>query len=99
MIVIAATFHAIPGRETELESAVLEMLPAASAEAGTLEYVVHRSRDNAGVFFLYEKYADQAALDVHMASAALKTLLARVPQLCAEDPTIEFCTLIGAARA
>ena len=99
MIVIAATFHANPGREAEFESALLEMLPAAAEEAGTLEYVIHRSRDNAGVFFLYEKYADQAALDAHMASTALKTLLERIPQLCTKDPTIEFCTPIGSARA
>ena len=99
MIVIAAIFHARPELEADLETALLAMLPSAATESGTLDYSVHRSRDNPGVFFLYEKYADQAALDTHMASVALKTLLERLPQLCAQDPQIEFCTPLGNARA
>lgn len=38
-------------------------------EPGNIVYDVYRSTEVPNVFFLYERYADQAALDAHRASA------------------------------
>lgn len=38
-------------------------------EPGNLAYEVFRSTEHAGVFYLHERYVDQAALDAHRASA------------------------------
>jgi len=88
MIVLAAFFQAKPGREAELEAALRAMIPETHKEAGALEYVLHRAKDDASRFFFYEKYRDQTALDAHAASSYLKTLLEKAPELCASAPVV-----------
>ena len=90
MIVISAVLQAKPGCETELESALRAMIPHVRQEGGVVDYALHRASDDAGRFFYYEKYRDQAALDVHMATPYLKALLDKVPQLCARAPVIDL---------
>ena len=90
MIVVSAVFQAKPGCEAELESALRAMIEPVSKESGALEYAVHRAQDDAGRFFFYEKYRDQAAVDLHMATSYLTALLDKVPALCACAPVVEF---------
>jgi len=88
MIVLSAFFQAKPGREAELEAALRALIPEVRKEVGTLEYTVHRAKDDACRFFFHEKYRDQAALDVHMAAPYLKAVLDKVPELCASAPVV-----------
>jgi quinol monooxygenase YgiN len=88
MIVLSATFHAKPGCEAQLEAALRTMILPTGREKGTLEYVLHRAKDDSAHFFFYEKYRDQAALELHSSGAALKTLLETVPDLCASAPVV-----------
>jgi len=90
MIAVSAIFQAKPGREAELESALRAMIAPVGKESGALEYAVHRANDDAGRFFFYEKYQDQTAVDLHMASPYLKALLDKVPVLCASAPVVEL---------
>lgn len=90
MIVISAVLQAKPGCEAELESALRAMILPVRQEGGVVDYALHRATDDAGRFFYYEKYRDQAALDVHMATPYLKALLDKVPQLCAKAPAIDL---------
>ena len=89
MIVIAATFQAKPGSEAELEKALRTMIAPVSKEAGAIEYALHRSPTDAGRFFFYEKYKDQAAGDFHSATPYLKALLETAPGLCVTAPSVE----------
>lgn len=98
MIVIAATFQAKPGRESELEAALCAMIAPVSKEPGTLEYTVHRAVDDASRFFFYEKYRDQAAVDAHMASSPLKALLVRAPELCTQAASVQVYTPLASLR-
>lgn len=98
MIVVSAVFQAKPGAEAELESALRAMIEPVSKESGALEYAVHRAQDDAGRFFFYEKYRDQAAVDLHMASPYLKALLDKVPALCAGAPVVEFYQPLASIR-
>ncbi len=88
MIALSAVFQAKPGREPVSKAALCAMIPEARKEAGTLVYSVHQATDDAGKFFFYEQFQDQAALDLHMAAPYLKTLLERVPELCAGAPVV-----------
>lgn len=89
MIVLTATFQARPGCEIELEQVLRSMIAPVSKETGVLEYALHRSPQDAGRFFFYEKYRDQAAVDLHGATPYLKRLLETVPALCAVAPSVE----------
>ena len=65
MIVLAVTWQAKSGQE-EAAAALFEKLTKESRrEAGCVMYQVHRHREKAGLFFIYEQYKDDAALDVH----------------------------------
>jgi len=89
MIVISATFQAKPGCEDRLGDTLRTMIEPVSKESGVVEYALHRSPADAGRFFFYEKYQDQAALDFHNATPYLKALLDAAPGLCISAPVVE----------
>lgn len=90
MSVVTALFEAHPGREAELETALRELVRHVALEPGAIEYTLHRSPTSPGRFYFYERYADQGAVDAHMATPYLKRLLERVPELCAVAPEVDF---------
>lgn len=98
MIIIKAILQAKKGQEKALEAATSAMIPQVQNEPGALVYALHRAADNPGRFFFYEKYADQAAVDFHMATPYLKELLQKVEGLLAEPPDIEFYEEITAVK-
>jgi quinol monooxygenase YgiN len=65
MICLAVTFVIQPGREAEAIELFNKLTVATRTEPGCLMYVAHRSTTEPRRFFLYEQYADQAALDAH----------------------------------
>ena len=68
MLVLAVTWVANPGQEKEV-GVIFDKLQAASRqEPGCLMYMVHRHLDDERHFFIYEQYADAAALEAHRAS-------------------------------
>ena len=68
MICLAVTFAIQPGREDEAIELFNKLTVATRTEPGCLMYVAHRSLTEPRRFFLYEQYADQAALDAHRAT-------------------------------
>ena len=98
MIVVSAVFQAKRGCEAELESALRAMIAPVGKESGAIEYAVHRAHDDAGRVFFYEKYRDQAAVDLHMATSDLAALRAKVPALCASAPVVEFYQPLASIR-
>lgn len=90
MTVVSAVFEARPGCEARLEAALRELVGKVAPEAGALEYTLHRSAGAPARFYFYERYRDQAAVDLHMATPYLKKVLDLVPELCASAPIVEF---------
>ncbi len=93
MIILIATFQAIHGKSYELEAAFRGMIEPTTAEQGALEYRLHRSLERNDTFFFYEKYADKAAMDLHLASSHFAVLMEKVQPMLAGAPqvdTLEF---------
>ena len=68
MVVLAVTWMAKTGRESEVV-AVFEKLTAESRkEPGCLMYQVHKHKTDPRRFFIYEQYKDDAALEAHRTS-------------------------------
>jgi (4S)-4-hydroxy-5-phosphonooxypentane-2,3-dione isomerase len=68
MVVLAVTWMAKTGRETEA-AAVLEKLTIESRkEPGCVLYQVHKHKTDSRRFFIYEQYKDDAALEAHRAA-------------------------------
>jgi len=66
------------------------VFPQVQLEQGTAAYVLHRSKDNVGHFFFYEKYQDQQALDHHGSTPYLKELFRKISSLLLEKPEIKL---------
>jgi (4S)-4-hydroxy-5-phosphonooxypentane-2,3-dione isomerase len=66
--VLLALWRAKPGQEDLIAEVIRTMTPLSRGEPGCLGYQGHRSVDDPRLFFLYETYADAAAVDAHRAS-------------------------------
>lgn len=101
-MVILAEYRAAPGREDQVTAAVTEMVSATRAEQGCLEYQAQRDPDQPGRVLLYERYADQAALDAHRASAHFQQLVLGTIVPAVTDRTVTVLEPVepasGAAR-
>jgi (4S)-4-hydroxy-5-phosphonooxypentane-2,3-dione isomerase len=65
MVVLAVTWMAKIGRESEV-AAIFEKLSAESRkEPGCVMYQVHKHKTDPRRFFIYEQYKDDAALEAH----------------------------------
>ncbi len=98
MIVLVAILEAREGRESDMESALMGVIPDVESEEGTLAYVLHRAQNKPGKFFVYERYRDDAALAQHSSAPYIKELFEKVTPLLAGAPTIEMYDEIGAKK-
>ena len=69
MITIVAHMQCVPGTEAEILAAARWFIPATRAEPGCIEFHLHRQLDDPARFAWYENFADQSAVDAHVASA------------------------------
>jgi quinol monooxygenase YgiN len=93
---VIATITAKDGRGDEIIAAFDGAKDAVAAEAGTLQYVLHRNQNNPNVFYVTELYADQAALDAHMAGPAMAALAGIGDAI--EGVDLQFATPVSVAK-
>jgi len=72
MIVLAVTWKAHPGKENEVVRVFSLLQTEARKEPGCLMFVVHRGHEDRFLFFVYEQYKDEAALEAHRATPHFK---------------------------
>ncbi|MBD5655760.1 MAG: antibiotic biosynthesis monooxygenase [Candidatus Eremiobacteraeota bacterium] len=72
MITLVVVYVFSPGREAEAEGYLRELIVASRAEPGCRTYNVHRAKDEARTYMLYEQYDDEAALEAHRATPHFK---------------------------
>jgi (4S)-4-hydroxy-5-phosphonooxypentane-2,3-dione isomerase len=65
MVVLAVTWMAKAGKETEVADIFLKLTVESRKEPGCALYQVHRHRTEPRRFFIYEQYKDDAALESH----------------------------------
>ena len=69
MITVIATVRAKPGKGPELEADFKAWAAVVKEkEPGTLMYTLSRSRQDPNLYYALETYADDAAVQVHMAN-------------------------------
>ncbi len=87
MITVIATVRAKPGKGPEVEADFRAWAEVVAAkEPGTLQYTLHRSREDPQVYFTVELFTDQSAVDAH-----IRNFQARPagPDLFDEPPKIQ----------
>ena len=65
MVVLAVTWMAKAGKETEVADIFSKLTAESRKEPGCAMFQVHRHRTEPRRFFIYEQYKDDAALESH----------------------------------
>ncbi len=68
MVVLAVTWMAKAGHETEVAGVFSKLTEESRKEPGCVIYQVHRHKTEPRRFFIYELYKDDAALEAHRAA-------------------------------
>ena len=68
MLVLAVTWVANAGRETEAVRLFQELAAETRKEPGCLMFLAHQHRAEPAKFLIYEQFKDEAALDAHRAT-------------------------------
>jgi (4S)-4-hydroxy-5-phosphonooxypentane-2,3-dione isomerase len=69
MVVLAVTWMAKIGRESEVTTIFEKLTAESRKEPGCLMYQVHKHKTDPRRFFIYEQYQDDAALEAHRTAA------------------------------
>jgi len=69
---LLVSMRARPERESQFEGAVLDFVELTNRVSGAATSTVHRSADDPLTWFLLERFHDQDALRLHMASEYLR---------------------------
>jgi quinol monooxygenase YgiN/predicted enzyme related to lactoylglutathione lyase len=75
-------------RREEFLELIGAVAAATTAEAGNDEWVLHESSEDPASFWLYERYADEAAAALHHDQPQLRDLLAKLETLVVEPPLV-----------
>jgi (4S)-4-hydroxy-5-phosphonooxypentane-2,3-dione isomerase len=68
MVVLAVTWIAKNGRESEVAALFARLTEESRKEPGCAMFQVHRHKTEPRRFFIYEQYKDDAALEAHRAA-------------------------------
>jgi len=81
MIILAVTLPIKPDRREDAVQIVLEMEAETRKEPGYSVYAFHVPLSDPNTFFVYEEWADQAALDYHNNSDHMKVFGGRIGEV------------------
>jgi quinol monooxygenase YgiN len=94
-LTIVAILHARSGIEEELGRRLGELVDPSRAEAGCINYDLHRSNTDPAIWILYENWSSSEALEIHFATDLLVRLLADVDGMLAKPLQIHRLTMVS----
>lgn len=77
-VVVIASLIARPGKESEAEKFLCELLATTHAEQGCMLYALHRGADDPRRLVFVERWESRPLLDKHLASEHIQTALDHV---------------------
>ena len=83
-VVVFASFSPKPGQEGAVETILRGMVGPTRGEPGNRVYDLYKANGTPATFHLFERYADQAAVEAHRATAHYKAYRAAIADLLAE---------------
>ncbi|MFG2994742.1 putative quinol monooxygenase [Streptomyces sp. NPDC048257] len=83
-LVALARVRAKPTRREALQDALTALVEPSRAETGCFDYTLFELLEEPGTFYVRETWADQEALDFHMATPHFEAFAARFADLLAE---------------
>lgn len=90
MRTILATYVAAEGNEEKLAEGLRAYVPMVLTEPGCIAFDVYRGIENPRLFVLVEVYADQAAIDAHIAADHFDEVAVKQLRPLLESREVEF---------
>ena len=81
LLTVIASMRAKPGKEQELEDVLRALVAPTAAEAGYVNYDLHRGVEDPAQFFFYENWESAEHLDAHLQAPHLQQALGRIDEL------------------
>jgi quinol monooxygenase YgiN len=81
---VTARIRAKAGKEDEARAALLTLVDKTSAEKGCINYDLHQSEEEAGLFLIYENWLSRDDLADHLRTPHLQAFRAQAQELLAE---------------
>jgi len=94
-LTVLARIKAKAGKENEVLREIISLIAPTRAEAGCINYDLHRSQEDPALFCLYENWRSRKDLDEHLATSYLQAFLGKAPELLAEPVDISFWDMVG----
>jgi quinol monooxygenase YgiN len=82
---VIVVLDAKPGKEKELESALQAVVQPSRSEKACLEYRLHKNKDNASQFILYETWENQEKHQQQFEKPYIKNLAEKLEHLIADS--------------
>lgn len=95
-ISVIAKLTAADGKADELRKALTGVVDAAAEEEGLEVYSAHEAADEPDVFYFFEVYRDQAALDTHGTGEGMRAAMGAFGGLLAGRPEITMMSPVVA---
>ena len=84
LLTVIANMRAKPGKEQELREALEALVEPTTQEDGYVNYDLHQAVDDPAVFYFYENWESEAALDAHLSAPHLEQFVGIMGDLLAE---------------
>lgn len=96
-VVLYAEFTAKAGVEDKVEGLIRRLAADVRTEDGNVEFSVYRERDQSRRFFVFERYADEAAFQAHIGAAYGQVFNTALSDLIEEDGSqLTFLRIVDA---
>lgn len=93
-VTVLATIKAKPGMERTVEQAVMALVAPTRQEPGCINYDLHRSSDDDGLFMLYENWVSKKDLDEHLKMPYLSDFLSKADTILDRPVEIRLWEMI-----
>lgn len=97
LLTVVAKIRAKPGLEARVQEELLALVAPTRAEAGCLNYDLHRSQEEPGLFLFYENWRSAQDLDAHLQTPHLQRFLSQAPDLLAAPVEITRWEMLSEA--
>lgn len=94
-ITVIARLKAKPGFESRLEELAKGLIEPTRAEAGCVNYVLHRDLEDPAVYYFYENWRSQEDLNSHFQTPHIKRVLEIAPEILAEPLKLTRLEMLG----
>ncbi len=90
-LTVVAVFHAIKGRQKDLEKELASLVTPTRLEPGCINYDLHRSIEDPTVYIFHENWKNKKALDQHLEMPYLKEFLEKSKKLLDKPVELYLC--------